>query len=101
MDVVKKTVSRSMEETLTKHGIDVIVGPAEGRICTMAGVTGWPIASLPLGFADYNGSAFGHHMIGRPGQEEMMLRIANAWNATFPAARKPPPLLVNWGSRSR
>ena len=57
-----------------------------------------PGGVVPLGFADFNGRAFGMNIIACDGEEHKILHAMRAWEATFPDARCPPAMLVNWKS---
>ena len=67
-------------------------------MASVAAVAGYPVASVPLGYADVNGRAFGMNMIAKAGEEAKMLEIMSAWEVSLPDARKPPPILVDWES---
>ena len=54
-------------------------------------ITGYPIASLPLGYLDnLNGRPHGLAAIAAAHQDARLIQLQSAWEATFPA-RKPPP----------
>jgi amidase len=46
-----------------------------------------------MSYLDFNGRPFGLVALATAGQEEMLLKVAGAWQATFPA-RSPPPMLM-------
>lgn len=96
LDAMRSSASRAIDKTLLDNEIDVILGPADARMASLAAVAGYPVASVPLGFADFNGRAFGMNMIARAGQEAKMLQVMSAWEETFPKAHSPPPVLVEW-----
>lgn len=77
-------------------GVDVILGPADGRMATLAAAAGYPVGTVPLGFADFNGRAFGMNVIASADQEGRMVQLMSGWEKTFPEARLPPPQLINW-----
>jgi amidase len=94
---------------LDKYGIDVIIGPADSSLCSLASCsgkqytqilfkfsrlqnTGYPIAVMPLSYLDFNGRPFGMAVLAREHQDELLVKVLSAWEATFPA-RRPPPLL--------
>ena len=79
-----------------EQDIDVVLGPGDARMPSVAAAAGYSIAALPLGFADFNGRPFGMAMTGGYGQEAKVLQIMSAWEKPFPEARRPPPMLVNW-----
>ena len=88
-----------IQKSLHENGIDVIMGPADARIASVAAAAGYPVATVPLGFADFNGRAFGMNIIAPAGQEHEIFRVMSAWETTF-GPRKPPPILEEWGARS-
>ncbi len=57
---------------------------------------GYPIASVPLGYLDYNGRAFGMVAIAAEHGEATLVKFMGAWEATF-GPRKPPPMLCDPG----
>ena len=54
---------------------------------------GYPIASLPLGYLDYNGRAFGMVAIAGANGEAQLFEVMSAWDIMFNPV-KPPPMLV-------
>jgi amidase len=97
---VRNNAIDSIQKTLNEHEVDVIMGPADARMASVAATAGYPVATVPLGYADFNGRAFGMNIIGGAGTEGKILEVMSAWEATFPDARKPPPLLVNWDTQT-
>ena len=51
---------------------------------------GCPSVTLPLGYLDWNGRPFGLLAIASQFQEELLLDVARAWEATFPPRQAPP-----------
>ena len=90
----RKSITQSLEDCK----VDVILGPADARMASVAAAAGYPVGVVPLGFADFNGRAFGMNIIARDGEEYKILHAMRAWEDTFPDARCPPPMLVNWKS---
>jgi len=90
------TSRASITKTLLDNDINVIIGPADARMASVAACAGYPVATVPLGFADFNGRAFGMNLISTAGNEAKMIEVMSAWESTFPNARVPPPVLVNW-----
>lgn len=82
-----------IDKTLAEFNLDVIIGPMDGRIPTVAAAAGYPVGTMPLGYSSSNGRAFGACIISRAGGEGSILKAMSAWYATMPA-RKPPPQLV-------
>lgn len=85
-------------KSLADYTVDVILGPADARMASVAAAAGYPVGVVPLGFADFNGRAFGMNIIARAGEEDKILEVMSAWAGTFPDARVPPPMLVEWKS---
>ncbi|RSL88059.1 hypothetical protein CEP51_001899 [Fusarium floridanum] len=88
-----------IDKALKDYEVDVIVGTPTGRMITVAALAGYPIGSLPLGYARFNGRPFGLAVIAPANAETLALSVMSAWEATFPQ-RKPPPQLRNWGEES-
>ena len=83
-----------IDKSLADFNLDVIIGPMDGRIPTIAAAAGYPVGTMPLGYSKTNGRAFGACIISNAGGEAKILRAMNAWHATMPS-RKPPPQLVD------
>jgi amidase len=82
---------RGIDRTLEENGVDVIIGPGDGRMFKISGTAGYPIASLPLGYLDFNGRPFGLQVTTKAHQEALLIQVQSAWEATFPK-RQPPRL---------
>ncbi|KAL2064595.1 hypothetical protein VTL71DRAFT_3732 [Oculimacula yallundae] len=81
------------EKIFNETDTDVLMGPLDGRIVTVAVAAGYPCGVVPLGYADdLNGRAYGAVFVVRPGEEGKLLQVMSAWEATMPS-RKSPPLL--------
>lgn len=94
-NALRERASSHVRSLLEAHDIDVVLGPCDSRTGSVGSASGFPVANLPLGFADHNGRAFSLHMIAPSGQEAKLLQIMSAWEATFPGNVKPPPLLLD------
>ncbi|KAK4199067.1 putative amidase family protein [Triangularia verruculosa] len=79
-------------EPIFNSGVDVILGPADGFLTSVAACGGYPIAAMPLSYLDFNGRPFGVSAMAARGREDILVKVMSAWEATFPA-RRPPPLL--------
>ncbi|MCJ1359552.1 MAG: hypothetical protein MMC33_009554 [Icmadophila ericetorum] len=92
---------KGIDKVIDEYGLDVIIGPMDGRIPTIAAAAGSPIASVPLGYyTKGNGRPFAMAIVAKAGQEDKIFRAMSAWEAlssTDPAlsGRRAPPLLVN------
>ncbi|KAK1832513.1 amidase signature domain-containing protein [Podospora conica] len=84
-----------IDKTLASYDLDVIIGPMDGRIPTIAAAAGCPVGTMPLGYSATNGRAFGACVVASAHGEAKILRAMSAWHATMPA-RKPPPMLVEY-----
>lgn len=82
-----------VEKILKEHGVDVIIGPTDSGLTSMASASGFPLCAMPLSYLDYNGRPFGVSAIAGRNQEALLIKVMSAWEATFPA-RRPPPQLV-------
>lgn len=87
--------TNGIDKTLADHHLDVIIGPMDGRIPTIAAAAGCPVGTMPMGCSMTNGRAFGACIIAAAHGEAKILRAMSAWHATMPA-REPPPMLVQW-----
>lgn len=95
---------------LEKYGLDVIIGPADSFIFSLATCSGmsslnigsawkktdrrpgYPVAAMPLSYLDLNGRPLGMAALAGENQDELLVKVLSAWEATFPA-RIPPTLL--------
>ncbi len=96
IDSLRLRARENITRSLFDYNVDVILGPADARMASVASAAGYPVGVVPLGFAEFNGRAFGINIIARNGEEHKILHAMSAWEATFPGARGPPPMLVNW-----
>ena len=75
------------------------MGRADARIASVAAAAGYPVATVPLGFADFNGRAFGMNIIAPAGKEYEIFRVMSAWETRLFGPRSPPPILEGWDAR--
>lgn len=102
--------SRGIDQVLKQNGLDVIIGPADSQLtkiaaaageefrprkemCVELTIAGYPIASLPLDYLEYNGRGFGMVAIAGANEEAKLFEVMSAWDAMFSPV-KPPPILV-------
>ncbi|KAK4197711.1 amidase signature domain-containing protein [Triangularia verruculosa] len=96
LEYLRKSYRAAVERCFEETGADVIMASGESYLTSIASGAGYPIASVPLGFSSYNGRPHRMEILARNGEEEKMLRVMFAWEASFPEARRPPLLLVEW-----
>lgn len=84
--------TQGIEKTLAEYNLDVILGPMDGRIPTIAAAAGYPVGTMPLGYSKTNGRPFGMCIVAAANNEDKILRAMRAWDATI-AERKVPPQL--------
>ncbi|MCJ1357711.1 MAG: hypothetical protein MMC33_007707 [Icmadophila ericetorum] len=85
--------TRGIDQVLEQDELDVIIGPADSQLSKIAAAAGYPIASLPLGYLEYNGRGFGMVAVAGAKQEAKLFEVMSAWDAMFKPV-KPPPLLA-------
>ncbi|KAK2783760.1 hypothetical protein FQN52_009504 [Onygenales sp. PD_12] len=85
----------AIQEALKSHDVDILVAPDDSRLCAIASTAGYACGAAPLGFAEFNGRAFGVQLMAGNAGEEKIIQVMSAWEKTFPDARKAPPLMVN------
>lgn len=92
-DILRKFARiQGIDKTLAAHDLDVILGPMDGRIPTIAAAAGYPVGTMPLGYSETNGRPFGMCIVAAADNEDKILRAMKAWDATI-AKRKAPPQL--------
>lgn len=97
---MRDTVKQRLDRIFDKHTADLLIGPLDSRIATLAALAGYPCGTVPLGYAwaietGGSGRAYGLVLVARKGREARILEAMASWEATMPS-RKAPPLLVNW-----
>ncbi|KAK3941391.1 amidase signature domain-containing protein [Diplogelasinospora grovesii] len=84
---------RGVDHVLKSYGVDVILGPTDSGLTSMATGGGFPLCAMPLSYLDFNGRPFSVSAIAGRGQDALLVKVMSAWEATFPH-RKPPPQLL-------
>ncbi|KAK0123882.1 hypothetical protein ONS95_008874 [Cadophora gregata] len=87
--------TNGVDKTLADFDLDVIVGPMDGRIPTIAAAAGCPVGTVPLGYSPTNGRPYGLAIVAAAGKDDHIIKFMSAWDATMPK-RKPPPQMVEW-----
>ncbi|KAI1132451.1 amidase family protein [Nemania abortiva] len=92
MDLARERCGKNgIDRTLEDNNVDIIMGPGDGLMMMISGTAGYPSATLPLGYLDFNGRPFGLQIMAKAHQEALLIQAQSAWEATFPK-RQPPPL---------
>ncbi|KAJ4302946.1 hypothetical protein N0V90_001837 [Kalmusia sp. IMI 367209] len=87
----KKIVGlQEIVKALDDNEVDVVLGPGDRVLFQIAGAVGYPVATLPLGYIDFNGRPFGLQMTTKAYQEALIVQVQGAWEATFPKHQAPP-----------
>lgn len=99
---------KGIDRILKNYSVDVIVGLAESSMTDHASASGswelwpclfavstnvssgYPIASLPLGYLDFNGRPFDMAALAPEYQGATLIQMQSAWEAAFPSRRPPP-----------
>ncbi|KAF2968412.1 hypothetical protein GQX73_g5175 [Xylaria multiplex] len=96
VELIRKAARiNGIDKTLIEYDLDVIVGPMDGRIPTIAAAAGYPVGTMPLGYSVSNGRPFGMCIVARAGQEGKILQAMGAWDATIGKRKPPPQMLTN------
>ncbi|KAJ5568691.1 hypothetical protein N7450_011177 [Penicillium hetheringtonii] len=80
---------RGFEKVFDTYGVDVIIGPTDSDLRSLAAAGGYPVCGMPLGYLDYNGRAFGMSAVARRGQDALLVKVMSAWEATLPPRKTP------------
>ncbi|KAF7938251.1 hypothetical protein BELL_0526g00060 [Botrytis elliptica] len=89
--------TNGIDKTTHQFGLDVIVGPMDGRMPTIAAAAGYPVETVPLGYSQTNGRPFGLAIVAMANEEHKILQFMTAWDELTPS-RLPPLQLMNWNS---
>ena len=78
-------------------GVDVVLACGEMHLKSFASIAGLPVSALPVCGTDdeFNGRRVGMMAAAMPGREDLLLRVAMAWNESFPNAVEPPRMMRN------
>jgi len=86
---LRRRAQTVIDDALAEFNVDVLMGPAEGPIASVASAAGYPVGTVPLGFVGTDGRTFGVAIIARADKERTSLKVMSAWGKTLPEARKP------------
>ena len=84
-----------IDHALTKHGIDLIVGPGDCSICVVASLAGYPTAMVPLGTLEGQegmGQPQGLMIISTAMAERKMLEFMRLWEEILGPSKVPPQM---------
>jgi amidase len=90
--ILNHTRDLGIDAAMKKYDIDVIMGAPTGRSATIYDAGGYPVGTLPLGYANFNGRAFGLSFVVPRGREDLLVRVMGAWEKLL-NPRKPPSKL--------
>lgn len=107
-ETLRSNGRRRVVDILTRFDIDVIIGPADSLLSSIAAMSGsslhpysfplanragLPTACLPLSYLELNGRPFGLQALANAHREDLLVQVMSAWEATFPS-RQPPKLEI-------
>ncbi|KAL1854807.1 hypothetical protein Daus18300_011323 [Diaporthe australafricana] len=93
---LRKSFRDAIEKCFEATGADVIMASGQTFLPTMAAAAGYLLASVPVGFASYNGRPYGMEIMARNHEKEKIFKDMSAWEASFPRGRQAPPQLIDW-----
>jgi amidase len=95
-ETVRRAASpNGVQKTIMDFDLDVIFGPVDGRIVTIAAAAGYLVGTVLLGYSLTNGRSYGIAVVAAAGEEGKILNFMSAWDETLPK-RKPPLQVVDW-----
>ncbi|KAL6824617.1 amidase signature domain-containing protein [Trichoderma sp. SZMC 28015] len=81
-----------IDKTLKEYDVDLVIAPADSPVNLLVSAAGYPSATMPLSYLEYNGRPIGLVAFTTAGGEGMLLNFLRAYGNTFPK-RRPPSLL--------
>ncbi|KAL6693352.1 amidase signature domain-containing protein [Trichoderma pleuroticola] len=81
-----------IDKTLKEYDVDLVIAPADSPVNLLVSAAGYPSATMPLSYLEYNGRPIGLVAFTTAGGEEMLLNFLCAYENTFPK-RCPPSRL--------
>ncbi|KAI1274949.1 amidase signature domain-containing protein [Xylaria sp. FL0933] len=91
--LLRNTRELGIDAAMKRYGLDVIMGAPTGRSASIYDVAGYPVGTVPLGYAKFNGRAFGLSFVVQKGREDLIIRVMGGWEKLL-GPRKPSPLLM-------
>ncbi|KAM5341687.1 hypothetical protein ACJ41O_014718 [Fusarium nematophilum] len=77
-----------VDKILEEYNLNIIMGPLESPLASIAAACGYPVAAMPLGYLDFNGQPHGLCAVAR--DEGLLIQLQSAFEATFPHRKSPP-----------
>ncbi|KKP02347.1 hypothetical protein THAR02_05547 [Trichoderma harzianum] len=89
-----RNVSRDIgiDKTLKEYDVDLVIAPADSPVNLLVSAAGYPSATMPLSYLEYNGRPIGLVAFTTAGGEGTLLNFLCAYEKSFPK-RRPPSLL--------
>lgn len=81
---------RSIDKCLKENDVNIILGRADSKINNYYVSAGYPMAVVPLGYAEFNGRPFGLCAIAKANHEGLLIRFMSAWEKHFNTERRLP-----------
>ncbi|KAK4061446.1 hypothetical protein Trihar35433_9773 [Trichoderma harzianum] len=81
-----------IDKTLKEYDVDLIIAPGDSPVNLLVSAAGYPSATIPLSYLEYNGRPIGLVAFTTAGGEGMLLNFLHAYENTFPKRRPPSRL---------
>ncbi|KAK2601501.1 hypothetical protein N8I77_010948 [Diaporthe amygdali] len=78
-----------IDKALNDLEIDVILAPSDSTFSQLVSAAGYPSATMPLSYLEYNGRPFGVSVFSTAYTEPTLVKVLSAWEKTF-GPRQPP-----------
>ncbi|KAJ4857834.1 amidase domain-containing protein [Trichoderma breve] len=78
-----------IDKTLKEYDVDLVIAPGDSPVNLLVSAAGYPSATMPLSYLEYNGRPIGLVAFTTAGGEEMLLNFLRAYENTFPKRRAP------------
>lgn len=86
--------TNGIDKRITELGLDVIVGPMDGRIPTIVAAAGCPVGTVSFGYSPTNGRPYGLAVVALAGEEKKILQFMGM------PKRQAPSQMVDWDMKS-
>ncbi|KAK3312929.1 amidase signature domain-containing protein [Apodospora peruviana] len=91
--MTQKTGVLGLDETFAKYHIDVIIGALTGRSVSVYDLAGYPVGTMPFGYARFNGRPIGVAVVAPKHRDDPIIGTMSAWEGLL-GPRQPPQQLV-------